>query len=52
MNGTKKYHPECGNPIREKHTWYAVTDKWILALKLRLPKKQSTDHMKLKKKDD
>jgi len=31
---------------------YAFTDKWILAQKLRLPKIQSTDYMKLKKKDD
>jgi len=30
----------------------AVIDKWILALKLELPKIQSTDHRKLKKKDD
>jgi len=29
----------------------ALTDKWILAQRLRLPKIQSTDHMKLKKKD-
>jgi len=32
-------------------TWYALTDKWILAQKLELPKIQSTDHMKLKKGD-
>ena len=29
-----------------------VTDKWILALKLRLCKIQLTDHMKLPKKED
>ncbi|MFP9036128.1 hypothetical protein ACLI2Q_18870, partial [Enterococcus faecalis] len=52
MDGTREYHPERGNPISEKHTWYALTDKWILVQKLKLPKKQSTDHMKLKKKDD
>jgi len=40
------------NPITEKHTWYTLTDKWILVQKLELPKIQSTDHMKLKKKDD
>ena len=34
------------------HTWYALTDKWILAQKLRIPKIQFTDHMKLKKKED
>ena len=31
---------------------YAVTDKWILAQKLRILKIQFTDHMKLKKKED
>ena len=30
----------------------AVTDKWILAQKLGIPKIQFTDHMKLKKKED
>jgi hypothetical protein len=33
-------------------TWYALTDKWILAQKLRIPKIEFTDHMKLKKKED
>jgi hypothetical protein len=33
-------------------TWCALTDKWILAKKLRIPKIQFTDHMKLKKKED
>jgi hypothetical protein len=31
------YHPEWGNPITKEHTWYALTDKWILAQKLRIP---------------
>jgi hypothetical protein len=36
-----------------KHTWYVLTDKWILAKrKHRIPMKQLTDHMKLKKKED
>ena len=52
MNGTRKYHPECGNPITKGHTWYTLTDKWILAQKLRLPKIQFTDHMKVKKKEE
>jgi hypothetical protein len=30
----------------------ALTDKWILAQKLRLPKIQFAKHMKLKKKKD
>ena len=29
-----------------------LTDKWILALKLRIPKIQFTDHIKLKKKKE
>ena len=36
MNGTRKYHPEWGNPITKEHTWYALTGKWILAQKLRI----------------
>ena len=31
---------------------YALTDKWILAQKLRIPKIQFIYHMKLKKKED
>ena len=31
MDGNRKYHPEWGNPITKEHTWYALTDKWILA---------------------
>jgi hypothetical protein len=30
---------------------YALTDKWILAQKLEIPKKQLTKHMKIKKED-
>jgi hypothetical protein len=52
MDGTRKYHPEWGNPITKEHTWYALTDKWILAQKLGIPKIQFTNHMKLKKKED
>jgi hypothetical protein len=40
------------NPVTKYNTWYTLTDKWILALKLRIPKIQFTDHMKLKKKED
>jgi hypothetical protein len=52
MDGTRKYHLESGNPITKEHTWYTLTDKWILTQKLGIPKIQSTDHMKLKKKED
>jgi hypothetical protein len=36
MDGSGRYHPECSNPITKEHTLYALTDKWILALNLRL----------------
>jgi hypothetical protein len=36
----------------QKNTWYALTDKWILAQKLAIPKIQFTDHMKLMKKEE
>jgi hypothetical protein len=52
MDGTRKYHPDLGNPITKEHTWYALTDKWILAQNLRIPKILFTNHMKLKKKED
>jgi hypothetical protein len=34
MDGSGGYHPEWGNPITKEVTWYALTDKWILARKL------------------
>ena len=46
------YHPEWSNLITKEHTWYALTDKWILAQKLRIPKIQFAKHMKIKKKED
>jgi hypothetical protein len=51
MDGTRKY-PELGNPITKEHIWCAITDKWILAQKLRILKIQFTKHMKLKKKEE
>ena len=38
-------------PNCKKYTWYALTDKWILAQKLQITRIQFTDHMKLKKED-
>jgi hypothetical protein len=32
--------------------WYVLSDKWILAQKLGIPKKQFTENIKLKKKED
>ena len=51
MDGTRKYHPEWGNPITKEHTWYTLTDKWISS-KAQNTKTQFTDQMKLKKKED
>jgi hypothetical protein len=48
----RKYPPERGNPVTKEHMWYAFTDKWILAQKLRIPKIQLTDHVQIKKKTD
>ena len=52
MVRTRKYHLEWGNPIAKELTWYALTDKWILAQKLQIIKIEFTDHMKLKKRED
>ena len=52
MDVSGGYHPEGGNPITKDVTWYALTDKWILAQKLRIPKIQFAKYMKLKKKED
>jgi hypothetical protein len=52
MDGTRKYHPEKGNPITKENTWYALTDKWLLVQKLGIPKIQFTDYVKLKQKED
>ena len=52
MGVSEGYYPEWGNPITEEHIWYALTDKQILAQKLRIPKRQYANHMKLKKKED
>ena len=38
--------------IAMEHTWHTLSDKWILAQKLKITKIQFTDHMKLKKKED
>ena len=45
-------NPEWGNPVTKEHTWYALTDKYILAQVLGMPKIQFTKLVKLKKKED
>ena len=52
MDGSGGHHPEWGNPITKEHTWYALSGKWRLAQKLRIPKIQFAKHMKFKKKED
>ena len=52
MDVSRGYHPEWGNPITKEHTWYALTDGWILAPKFRRSKIQFAKHMKLKKNKD
>ena len=52
MDASGGYHPEWGNKITKEHTWYTLTDKWILAQKLRISKIQFAKHMKLTKKVD
>ena len=51
MDVSGGYHPEWGNPITKEATWYALTDKWILAQKPRIPKIQFPKHKKIKKED-
>jgi hypothetical protein len=36
MDRTRKC-PELGNPNPKGHTWFVLTDKWILATKYRIP---------------
>ena len=52
MDGIRKYRPEWCNPITKEHKWYVLTDKWILAQKLGIPKTQFTYQMMLKKKEE
>jgi hypothetical protein len=47
MGGTRIYHP-----VTKEHTRYALTDKWILAQKLRILTIQFIGHMKLKKQEE
>ena len=33
MDGAREYHPEWGNSDPKGHSWYVLTNKWILAKK-------------------
>ena len=52
MVGTGKYHPKWGNSFTKECTWNAVTDKWILAQKLWVPKTQLTYQIIPKRKEE
>ena len=52
MYRTRKCHPERDNPITKEHTWYAHTNKWMLAQKLKINNLQFTEHRKIKKKEN
>ena len=51
MDGTRKYHSGRNNSDPKGHTWYVLTDKWILAQKPRVPKIHFPKHKKIKKED-
>jgi len=52
IDGTRKYHLEWWKSVTKEHTWYVLTNKWILAQRLGITNKKFTDHMKPKKKED
>jgi hypothetical protein len=52
MNGSRKYHPEWGNSVTKEHTWYVLSNKWVLVKVHGTPMVQLTDHMKLKRMKD
>jgi hypothetical protein len=51
MNGTRKDHPEWGNPEPKRKTWYILTCKWILVIKYRITMLQSIDSKKPNNKE-
>jgi hypothetical protein len=51
MDDSRKY-PECGNSVTKEHTWFVLTNKWILGKEHGIPMIELTDHMKLKRKED
>jgi hypothetical protein len=46
-----EYHPELGNLVPKGHVWYVLTDRWILAIKYRIPMLHSTEPKKQNKKE-
>ena len=52
MDGSGWYVPKWDSTITKESTWYILTDKWILSLKLRKNKVKFAKPMKLNKKED
>jgi hypothetical protein len=52
MERSRKYHPEWGNSVRKQHTWYVLTDKWLLGKERGTLTRHLTDHIKLKRKEE
>jgi hypothetical protein len=38
MGGTRKYHPERGNPYPKGHAWYILSKKCVLVKMYRIPR--------------
>ena len=51
IDGTRKYHLEWSKPIKKEHTFYVLTDQYMLAQKFLIPKIQFIYHMQLKKSE-
>ena len=52
MDVSGGYHLQWGNSITKEVTWYALTNKWLLTQKPRIPKIQFANHKKIMKKED
>ena len=48
----EKCRPDQGNPFTKEYTWYTLTDKWMLAQKLKINKLEFPQHRKLQKKEN
>lgn len=51
MDRTRKRDLVRGNSHPKGHAWYVLTDKWILAIKYRIPMIHPTNPKKLNKNE-
>jgi hypothetical protein len=51
MDGTRKYHPERGNPAAKGQALYRLTYKWILAVKKKIIMQQTTNPKSLSNRE-